>query len=112
MVYLPSNWASQSSRAINRRGDTLNNPTLTIELESPSDDILLLKSTHWKAQKSVSIGPHYELYPDGVVSGWNIDHWHSLDVILTHKKPAGESQPRRDREDCVIALNLNRLAQS
>lgn len=58
----------QSSRPTNTRGDTLNNPTLTIELESPSDDILLLKSTHWKAQKSVSIGPHYELYPDGIVS--------------------------------------------
>lgn len=29
------------------------------------DDVLLLSSTHWKAQKSITNGPHFELFPHG-----------------------------------------------
>ncbi|KAK9367892.1 glycosyl hydrolases family 31-domain-containing protein [Lipomyces kononenkoae] len=47
------------------RGDTLNNPTLTHSLSSPIDDVLCLSSTHWSKQKSVTEGPHFELFPDG-----------------------------------------------
>ncbi|KAL1859672.1 hypothetical protein VTK73DRAFT_7509 [Phialemonium thermophilum] len=53
------------SKPINHRGDTLNNPTLTHHISSPVDDVLHLSSTHWKGQKSVSAGPHFELFPAG-----------------------------------------------
>ncbi|KAH7122003.1 glycosyl hydrolases family 31-domain-containing protein [Dactylonectria estremocensis] len=53
------------SKPINHRGDTLNNPTLTHHVSSPMDDVLYLSSTHWKAQKSVIAGPHFELFPAG-----------------------------------------------
>ncbi|KAK7214601.1 hypothetical protein V2G26_002604 [Clonostachys chloroleuca] len=53
------------SKPINHRGDTLNNPTLTHHVSSPIDDVLFLSSTHWKGQKSVTAGPHFELYPEG-----------------------------------------------
>ncbi|KAK9457546.1 glycosyl hydrolases family 31-domain-containing protein [Dipodascopsis uninucleata] len=56
------------SKPINFRGDTLNNPTLSHSITSPTDDVLLLTSTHWKSQKSTSRGPFFELYPDGVPS--------------------------------------------
>ncbi|KAL4790567.1 glycosyl hydrolases family 31-domain-containing protein [Aspergillus venezuelensis] len=54
-----------SSKPINHRGDTLNNPTLTHDLSSPTDNVIYLSSTHWKRQKSVTQGPHFELFPDG-----------------------------------------------
>ncbi|KAL4875128.1 glycosyl hydrolases family 31-domain-containing protein [Aspergillus karnatakaensis] len=54
-----------SSKPINHRGDTLNNPTLTHSLTSPIDNVIHLSSTHWTRQKSVTQGPHFELYPAG-----------------------------------------------
>ncbi|KAF2175994.1 glycoside hydrolase family 31 protein [Zopfia rhizophila CBS 207.26] len=54
-----------SSKPINFRGDTLNNPTLTHHISSPIDDVLYLSSTHCKGQRSVSVGPHFELFPHG-----------------------------------------------
>ena len=45
----------------------MNNPTLTHKISSPIDDVLLVSSTHWKAQKSITSGPHFELFPDGEV---------------------------------------------
>ncbi|OJJ54824.1 hypothetical protein ASPSYDRAFT_185802 [Aspergillus sydowii CBS 593.65] len=54
-----------SSKPINHRGDTLNNPTLTHSLSSPVDHVLCLSSTHWTRQKSVTQGPHFELFPGG-----------------------------------------------
>ncbi|KAL3489987.1 glycosyl hydrolases family 31-domain-containing protein [Aspergillus germanicus] len=54
-----------SSKPINHRGDTLNNPTLTHSLSSPIDNVLYLSSTHWTKQKSVTQGPHFELFPAG-----------------------------------------------
>jgi alpha-D-xyloside xylohydrolase len=56
----------QASKPINHRGDSLNNPTLTHNLSSPMDDVLLLSSTHWKAQKSITNGPNFELFPHGL----------------------------------------------
>lgn len=29
------------------------------------DDVILISSTHWKAQKSITNGPHFELFPHG-----------------------------------------------
>lgn len=52
-----------TSKPVNHRGDILNAPTLTHKISSPIDDVLLLSSTHWKAQKSVTSGPHFELFP-------------------------------------------------
>ncbi|KAL4954152.1 glycosyl hydrolases family 31-domain-containing protein [Aspergillus filifer] len=53
-----------SSKPINHRGDTLNNPTLTHDLSSPIDNVIYLSSTHWKRQKSVTQEPHFQLFPD------------------------------------------------
>lgn len=44
----------------------MNNPTLTHRISSPIDDVLLVCSTHWKAQKSITNGPHFELFPNGI----------------------------------------------
>lgn len=38
---------------------------MTHHVSSPIDDVLFLSSTHWKGQKSVTAGPHFELYPEG-----------------------------------------------
>ncbi|KAJ8495568.1 hypothetical protein ONZ45_g12804 [Pleurotus djamor] len=53
-----------ASRRINHRGDTLNNPTITLECSSPVPDVLLLSGYHWKAQTHANAGPEYELFPD------------------------------------------------
>lgn len=62
--YVDIVWLVQSARRINHRGDTLNNPTITLECSSPSPDVLLLKGYHWKAQVGSNAGPEYELFPD------------------------------------------------
>ncbi|OAL54160.1 hypothetical protein IQ07DRAFT_619356 [Pyrenochaeta sp. DS3sAY3a] len=54
-----------ASKPINFRGDTLNNPTLTHHISSPIDNVIYLSSTHWRQQKSVTQGPHFELFPAG-----------------------------------------------
>ncbi|KAL4925268.1 glycosyl hydrolases family 31-domain-containing protein [Aspergillus undulatus] len=58
-------WAVEtiSSKPINHQGDTLNNPNLSHFLDSPIDNVLHLSSTHWKTKKSVTQGPHFELFP-------------------------------------------------
>ncbi|KAK9379734.1 glycosyl hydrolases family 31-domain-containing protein [Kockiozyma suomiensis] len=58
-------YAVTCSKPLNFRGDTLNNPTLSHSITSPANDILYLSSTHWKAQASTDVGPHFELFPDG-----------------------------------------------
>ncbi|KAK9369879.1 glycosyl hydrolases family 31-domain-containing protein [Lipomyces kononenkoae] len=57
-------YALTSSKHLNHRGDTLNTPTLTHVIDSPADDIIHIASTHWLGQKSVEIGPNFELFPD------------------------------------------------
>ena len=59
------NCVTQASKPINFRGDTLNNPTLTHHVSSPIDNVIYLSSTHWRQQKSVTQGPHFELFPNG-----------------------------------------------
>lgn len=34
-------------------------------MSSPIDNVLYLTSTHWTKQKSVTQGPHFELFPNG-----------------------------------------------
>ncbi|KAH8822696.1 alpha-glucosidase II [Flagelloscypha sp. PMI_526] len=53
-----------SSKIIRHRGDTLNNPTITIQASSPAPDVLLLDTYHWKAQKPSLNGPNFELFPN------------------------------------------------
>lgn len=90
----------------------MNNPTLTIELESPSDDILLLKSHHWKAQKSTSIGPYFELYPDGVVSSPGIDIPLSSMLISQLETIAKKNKPSLDQKDCFSLISFHGLIES
>ncbi|KAH0363625.1 hypothetical protein KCU89_g19019, partial [Aureobasidium melanogenum] len=48
---------------IRSRGDTLNRPTLTVELEAVMDDILSVEVTHWHG--ALNKGPHFNLFPSG-----------------------------------------------
>ncbi|KAK4621238.1 Alpha-xylosidase [Fulvia fulva] len=48
---------------IRSRGDTLNRPTLTVDLEAVSDGILSVEVTHWHG--AVKKGPDFELFPAG-----------------------------------------------
>ncbi|ODV90243.1 glycoside hydrolase family 31 protein [Tortispora caseinolytica NRRL Y-17796] len=57
-------YAMSCSKPINFRGDTLNNPTLTMEVTSPADNTLRLFGYHWKAQANSRKGPFFELFPD------------------------------------------------
>ncbi|KAI1633265.1 glycoside hydrolase family 31 protein [Biscogniauxia mediterranea] len=51
------------TRKIQRRGDTLNLSTLTIDIEAASDGIISVETTHWDG--AVRKGPHFDLFPDG-----------------------------------------------
>ncbi|KAI1309288.1 glycoside hydrolase family 31 protein [Xylaria venustula] len=51
------------TRKIFRRGDTLNQSTLTIDIEAESDGIISVETTHWIG--AADNGPHFELFPDG-----------------------------------------------
>lgn len=48
---------------IRSRGDTLNRPTLTIDLEAVSNGIMSVEVTHWHG--AVDRGPHFDLFPEG-----------------------------------------------
>ncbi|THZ80035.1 glycoside hydrolase family 31 protein [Aureobasidium pullulans] len=48
---------------IRSRGDTLNRPTLTVELEAAMDDVLSVQITHWHG--ALNKGPHFDLFPSG-----------------------------------------------
>ncbi|KAK0482624.1 glycosyl hydrolases family 31-domain-containing protein [Armillaria novae-zelandiae] len=63
-----------STKRINHRGDTLNNPTITMECSSPIPDTLFLNAYHWKTQQPTLNGPDYEVFPDA-----NIDKLQSAD---------------------------------
>ncbi|KAI7548311.1 glycoside hydrolase family 31 protein [Hortaea werneckii] len=54
---------------INSRGDTLNRPTISVELEAVADGIISVQSTHWHG--ALNRPPQFELFPDGkpAVSG-------------------------------------------
>lgn len=51
------------TRKVNRRGDTLNLSTLTIDIEAASDGIISVETTHWAG--AAIKGPHFDLYPEG-----------------------------------------------
>ncbi|EEU47396.1 glycoside hydrolase family 31 [Fusarium vanettenii 77-13-4] len=48
---------------INSRGDTLNQPTVTLDLKAEMDGVISIESTHWAGAQNK--GPHFELFPDG-----------------------------------------------
>ncbi|KAK4501016.1 hypothetical protein PRZ48_006822 [Zasmidium cellare] len=48
---------------IHSRGDTLNRPTLTVDLEAVVDGIISVEVTHWHG--AVNRGPHFDLFPGG-----------------------------------------------
>lgn len=51
------------TRKIRERGDTLNLPTLTIDVRAPFDGVISVETTHWKG--TLNPGPHFDLYPAG-----------------------------------------------
>ncbi|KAF2153541.1 glycoside hydrolase family 31 protein [Myriangium duriaei CBS 260.36] len=51
------------TRQIHSRGDTLNRPTITVDLEAVGDGIIAVTATHWHGE--LNRGPHYDLFPDG-----------------------------------------------
>ncbi|KAI0506037.1 glycoside hydrolase family 31 protein [Xylaria bambusicola] len=51
------------NRKIFSRGDTLNQSTITIDIEAASDGIISVETTHWAG--AANKGPHFDLFPDG-----------------------------------------------
>lgn len=45
------------------RGDTLNQPTVTLNVKAEMDGVISIESTHWAGAQNK--GPHFELFPDG-----------------------------------------------
>lgn len=48
---------------IRSRGDTLNQPTVTLDVKAEMDGVISIESTHWAGAQIK--GPHFELFPDG-----------------------------------------------
>ncbi|EGR44653.1 glycoside hydrolase family 31 [Trichoderma reesei QM6a] len=55
------------TKHVRSRGDTLNLPTVTIDIEAVFDGVLSVEVTHWSG--AVSRGPHFELFPEGKPQG-------------------------------------------
>ncbi|KAL6887170.1 family 31 glycoside hydrolase [Trichoderma longibrachiatum] len=55
------------TKHIRSRGDTLNLPTVTIDIEAVFDGVLSVEVTHWSG--AVSRGPHFDLFPEGRPQG-------------------------------------------
>ncbi|KAF2665875.1 alpha-xylosidase [Microthyrium microscopicum] len=51
------------TKVIRGRGDTLNCPTLTIDISAVYPDVLSIEVTHWAGERRRS--PSFELFPDG-----------------------------------------------
>ncbi|KAJ3579110.1 hypothetical protein NPX13_g1460 [Xylaria arbuscula] len=51
------------NRKIFSRGDTLNQSTITIDIEAAADGIISVETTHWAG--AANKGPHFDLFPDG-----------------------------------------------
>ena len=50
-------------KQIRSRGDTLNCPTLTVDLRAEFDDVISVEVTHWHGERRRR--PNFELLPDG-----------------------------------------------
>ncbi|KOS22613.1 Alpha-xylosidase [Escovopsis weberi] len=51
------------TKKIRSRGDTLNVPTVTLDIEAVCDGIISVEATHWSG--AANPGPHFELFPAG-----------------------------------------------
>ncbi|KAG8628005.1 hypothetical protein KVT40_003878 [Elsinoe batatas] len=51
------------TRQIHSRGDSLNRPTITVDLEAIADGIISVTATHWHG--ALDKGPHCDLFPGG-----------------------------------------------
>ena len=50
-------------KQIRGRGDTLNQPTVTVDIKAEMDGVVSVESTHWAGAQNK--GPHFDLYPQG-----------------------------------------------
>lgn len=50
-------------KQIRSRGDTLNQPTVTVDIKAEMDGVVSVESTHWAGAQNK--GPHFDLYPQG-----------------------------------------------
>ncbi|KAJ9137162.1 Alpha-xylosidase [Pleurostoma richardsiae] len=51
------------TKHINNRGDTLNQPTVNVDVRAEFDGVISIEATHWAG--ALNKGPHFELFPDG-----------------------------------------------
>lgn len=51
------------TKHIRSRGDTLNQPTLTLDIRAEADGVISVESTHWAGAQIKP--PHFDLFPDG-----------------------------------------------
>ncbi|PTB35181.1 glycoside hydrolase family 31 protein [Trichoderma asperellum CBS 433.97] len=51
------------TKHIRSRGDTLNLPTVTLDIEAVFDGVISVRTTHWSG--AANRGPHFDLFPAG-----------------------------------------------
>ncbi|CAI4214159.1 unnamed protein product [Parascedosporium putredinis] len=51
------------TKNIKSRGDTLNQPTVTVDLRAEFDGVISVEATHWAGAQNK--GPHFDLFPAG-----------------------------------------------
>ncbi|KAL7782200.1 glycoside hydrolase family 31 protein [Trichoderma ceciliae] len=51
------------TKQVRSRGDTLNLPTITLDIEAVFDGVISVEATHWSG--AVSKGPNFDLFPAG-----------------------------------------------
>lgn len=51
------------TKHIKSRGDTLNQPTVTLDVKAEMDGVISVEATHWAGAQNK--GPHFELFPQG-----------------------------------------------
>ncbi|EKD16795.1 uncharacterized protein L3040_006297 [Drepanopeziza brunnea f. sp. 'multigermtubi'] len=51
------------TRKVLQRADSLNLPTLTVDIRAPFDGVISVETTHWLG--ALNPGPHFDLYPAG-----------------------------------------------
>ena len=79
VVHAKSIYSVFSSRNINHRGDTLNNPILTTNLSSPFDGVVKLETYHNKSTYKNSGEPRFEVAHDSPVAGALAESGSTLD---------------------------------
>jgi alpha-D-xyloside xylohydrolase len=99
----PSIRALCTTKHVAHRGDTLNHPTITLQLASPAPGIV--QGTAWHFRGARDDEPRFELFPDGMVVAGTGDG----DGGDGEAKREGQAEVRHDEEAGKTSLQTGRL---